>query len=60
VAEITLAGLHKDGSFSHLSAHVMSWMSNDIAGEDSSCNERSDELHIDVDYETRKLERMWY
>jgi hypothetical protein len=55
VAEITLAGLHEGGSFSHLCSDIMPWMSNDIVCKKSRRNEGSDELHIEPGFQTREL-----
>jgi hypothetical protein len=55
VAEITLAGLHKGGSFNHLCSDIMPWMSNDIVCKKSRRNEGSDELHIEPGFQTREL-----
>jgi hypothetical protein len=56
VAEITLAGLHEGSSFSHLCSDIMPWMCNDIVCKKSRRNEGSDKLHIELDFQTRKLE----
>jgi hypothetical protein len=55
VAEITLAGLHEGGSFSHLCSDIMPWMSNDIVCKKSRRNEGSDELHIEPGFQAREL-----
>jgi hypothetical protein len=45
VAQVSLACLHKSGSFSNLGAHIMAGMSNCIACYEGSRDKGNDEVH---------------
>jgi hypothetical protein len=45
VAQVSLACLHKSGSFSNLGAHIMAGMSNCFACYEGSRDKESDEVH---------------